>query len=304
MPSRVPHAYNALDWYFVTDIWCEKNRKGHKFWKMKLEVTDPSKPVWWVPTNFSETLKPQPGDFTAESQECGVCQRTSKRVFSNAWTCLNYECPKCFDVESGVEFHDLQYSQEFLNERRRYTGKVIGTPDTGVEFPPALAPPVPMIAEGDTGTEERMRQGFVCLRCFGCSPRSHWSGWFCGTPGCGSKQECTMKPIPMDEIDSPSIRMGLESRKVQKHPSMVGMASIFHRGGYEVVVYPLLNLIDGCETPSVVGVLARLRPSAEMLAAPNGLDDSFRDLHEHAAKDDWMRLPVRLKGGECVNLRC
>lgn len=112
-----------------------------------------------------------------------------------------------------------------------------------------------------------------------------------------------MKPIPITEIDSTSTRKKLASRKVEQHSSMVDMASSFQRGGYEVIVYPLLNLIDGCKTPRVVGVLARLRPSAEMRAAPNGPDDSFRDFHEHAAKDDWMRLPVRLKGGECIHLR-
>ena len=303
MPTKVPHAYNALDWYFVTDIWCEKIRNGHKFWKMRLEVTDPSSPVWWAPADLPEVPKPQPGDFTADSQECEACQMSSKRIFSNTWACLNYNCPRCFDIGEGVEFHELRYSQEFLDERRRYTGKITGTPDTRVEFPSALAPPIPMVAEGDTGTEERMRQGFVCPHCLGCSPRSHWAGWFCGTPGCGFKQECTMKPIPITEIDSTSTRKKLASRKVEQHSSMVDMASSFQRGGYEVIVYPLLNLIDGCKTPRVVGVLARLRPSAEMRAAPNGPDDSFRDFHEHAAKDDWMRLPVRLKGGECIHLR-
>lgn len=107
-----------------------------------------------------------------------------------------------------------------------------------------------------------------------------------------------MLPIPIAEIDSPSIRKTLAKRKLERHASMVSMASSFQSRGYDVTVYPLLNLIDGCEAPSIVGVLAHLRPSVEVRGALNGPNDSFMELHEHAAKDDWKRLPVRLKGGE------
>ena len=108
-----------------------------------------------------------------------------------------------------------------------------------------------------------------------------------------------MRPISIDEIDSVAVREKLGiSRAVKRHREMVDMASEFNQGGYEITVYPLLNLVDKCESPRVVGILAHLRPSAKVRAAPNGADDSFKDLHEHAAKDDWKRLPVRLKGGK------
>ena len=107
-----------------------------------------------------------------------------------------------------------------------------------------------------------------------------------------------MRPISITEIDSDSIREKVAKRKAKQHSGMVGMASNFQRGGYEATVYPLFNLIDQCETPSVVGVLAHLRPSFETRAALNGPNDSFKDLHEHAAKDDWKRLPVRHQGGK------
>ncbi|SPO00159.1 uncharacterized protein DNG_03009 [Cephalotrichum gorgonifer] len=297
MPSKVPHAYNALDWYFVTDIWCEKNKNGFKFWKMRLEVTNPANPVWWAPVNAPEPSRPQPGDFVAGSRKCEACEETSKKLFSHAWTCLNYDCPKCFDFDEEVEFGDLRYSEEFLKQRTAYTGKLTSNPDTGVEFPPSIAPPIPTLGDGDTGTEVHMGQGICCPRCFGCSPRSHWAGWFCETPGCGFKLECSMRSINITDISNDSIwRKARRASKVEQHPAMVGMATNFECGGYAVTVYPLLNLIDNCDTESVVGVLAHLRPSPEVRAAPNGPDDSFRDLHEHAAKDDWKRLPVRLKG--------
>lgn len=297
MPTKVPHAYNVLDWYFITDIWCEKNKRGAKFWKMRLELTNPSNPTWWAPVGSQEPPKPQPGDFTTTSQECKACGETSKEIFSSMWTCLNYECSECFDL-GGADFSELKYSEEFLRERTCYTGKVTSMPDTGVEFPPSIVPPIPTLGRDDTGSEEHMAQGFVCPSCFGCSPRSHWAGWFCETSGCGFKQECAMRPIPITEIDNASIRETLAKRKVEQHETMVGMASSFQRGGYEVTVYPLFNLIDECKTPSVVGVLAHLRPSAEVRAAPNGPNNGFMELHEHAAKDDWKRLPVRLKGGK------
>ena len=304
MPTKVPHAYNVLDWYFVTDVWCEKNKRGSKFWKMRLELTDPTNSPWWAPLDSPEPFKPLPGDYTAASEKCKSCGSTSKRIFSSIWTCLNYECGECFNIGQTV-FEDLEYSEEFLRERRCYTGKVITKPGTGVEFPPSIVPPIPSLGHDDTGSEKHMGQGFVCPRCSGCSPRSHWAGWFCGTPGCGFKQECAMRPIPITKIDSPSIReRKFTNQRLEGHPEMVSMAFKFQRGGYEVTIYPLLNLVDKCELPSVVGVLAHLRPSADVRAAPNGPDDSFMELHEHAAKDNWKRLPVRLKGGKWRSLCC
>lgn len=297
MPTKVPHAYNVLDWYFTTDIWCEKNKRGAKFWKMRLELTDPSKPTWWAPAGSPELPKPQPGDYTTTSQECKSCGETSKKIFSSVWTCLNYECSECFDL-GETDFSELNYSEEFLRERICYTGKVTSKPDNGAEFPPSIVPAIPSLGRDDTGSEEHMGQGFVCPSCFGCSPRSHWAGWFCETPGCGFKQECAMRPIPIAEIDNASIREALAGQSLAQHAEMVGMATNFQRGGYRVTVYPLLNLIDKCETPSVVGVLAHLRPSHEVRAAHNGPNDGFMELHEHAARDDWKRLPVRLKGGK------
>ncbi|CAI4210833.1 unnamed protein product [Parascedosporium putredinis] len=78
---------------------------------------------------------------------------------------------------------------------------------------------------------------------------------------------------------------------------MAKMSKTFTAEGYEVTITPLLDLLnDRVDAKGVVGVLAHFRPSAETRAALNGPDDGFKLLHEHAKRDDWMRLPVRHKG--------
>ncbi|CAI4211364.1 unnamed protein product [Parascedosporium putredinis] len=49
MPTRMPHAYNVLDWYFITDIWAERDENGFKYWKIRLQVADLEKSPWWSP---------------------------------------------------------------------------------------------------------------------------------------------------------------------------------------------------------------------------------------------------------------
>jgi hypothetical protein len=294
----MPHAYNVLDWYFITDIWAEKDVNGFKFWKMKLEIVNPENESWWVPEGTTVSPSPRPGDYKAPIQHCEVCRKPSKQIFSQTWTCLNYPCSAFFNL-GNVKFADLKYSQKFLKERTTYIGKEPEVAGGAREFPPSLVPALPTIAEGDAGTEKYLKQGLVCPRCFGCSPRSHWAGWFCDTPGCGFQFESTMRPIAISKIDNSAIRMSFGTRKLKRHEGMVGMSSSFSTEGYEVTVTPLLDLLNGEPNPKrAVGILAHFRPSGQTRAALNGADDSFHDLHEHATKDDWMRLPVRHKGGK------
>jgi hypothetical protein len=47
-PSKLPHYYNVLDWFHVTDVWTEK-LNGKTRWMVRLEKIYLNEQSWWSP---------------------------------------------------------------------------------------------------------------------------------------------------------------------------------------------------------------------------------------------------------------
>lgn len=200
-PSRLPHYYNVLDWFHVTDLWCELINNV-KTGMVRLEKIDLRQASWWM---AASEAPPPPLDthqartrmvIPTRSQVCEACQVKSKEIFMEGWACLNSECPKYFDFGHSVDHSQLDYNQNFLQERTPF----VSHKDAQM---PALAPPLmnaqDAVLEGLNGSEEACAKGIVCPKCNGCSRRIDWSFWKCEHAPCEFEHRVPLQKIHVEE---------------------------------------------------------------------------------------------------------
>ena len=87
-PVKVPHRYNVLGLYHVTDVWSE-TVKGKVGCRARFEMINLKTPSWCgVKGSPPPTITP---DFITKAtrETCHVCGISSKQVFEAGWTCLN-----------------------------------------------------------------------------------------------------------------------------------------------------------------------------------------------------------------------
>jgi len=294
MATKMPHAYNVLGWYFITDMWCEVDGDGFKFHKMKAQAINFSTRPWFAPVSKQHDPMTTIGDFKAQIGKCGECGEQSKQIFQQGWTCLTKTCVRFFDFGTEIDNDELSYDEAFLKERKAYPGMEPLSAESGRLFPPSLIPAIPHQGDNDFGTEKHLREGFVCPRCHGCNSRKNWSGWVYETPGCGYQHGSNMKAVPIQQIHA-------NNKNFAKKRAIVN--TIFEKlseniivGSHTVTVYPMPDLTKNGDPSNIVGVLVHMRPNEAVLGKPMGADESFTALHKHAAEANWQRLPVRHKG--------
>ncbi|RAL68664.1 hypothetical protein DID88_007373 [Monilinia fructigena] len=82
-----------------------------------------------------------------------------------------FHCTSFYYFDGQVDVNDLQYCEDFLQERTRYTGAT----------PPVVRPePITdadLLGEDAFGVEEQCKQGIVCPKCYGCIRRLEWRQW-------------------------------------------------------------------------------------------------------------------------------
>lgn len=54
-PSKLPHYYNVLDYFHITDVWCEKYN-GVSRWMVRLEKINLNEISWWSPQGKRNVL--------------------------------------------------------------------------------------------------------------------------------------------------------------------------------------------------------------------------------------------------------
>ena len=87
-PVKVPHRYNVLGLYHVTDVWFE-TVKGKVVCRARFEMIDLKTPSWCgVKESRQPTTTP---DFITKAprETCHVCGISSKQDFEAGWTYLN-----------------------------------------------------------------------------------------------------------------------------------------------------------------------------------------------------------------------
>ena len=91
-PTRVPHRYNMMGAFHVTDTWAERV-KGKVDCRVRLDMIDLLTPSWWsAKGTYMQSRRP---DFVTKAliRNCSTCGLTSKQRYAQGWMCLNEKCP-------------------------------------------------------------------------------------------------------------------------------------------------------------------------------------------------------------------
>lgn len=197
--TKMPHEFNVLDHFLVTEIWAEKNF-GRICYKYRFEKLYPLTPSWWAPKGSPIPTMP---DFTvhASTEVCSLCMTTSKKIFEQGWMCLKPECDKFWHFMDGKLPGVLSYSSAFLKERTCVPGYVL--PDTNLQ-PPLLQNEEPW--DPTWPYKDICARGFVCPKCGRCNSRRLWHAWVCESSGCGFSHEVRQPILKAAEVQGKNER--------------------------------------------------------------------------------------------------
>ena len=275
-PSKLPHYYNVLDWFHITDVWQEKVL-GHNdirvaVWKVRLEKIDLSKRSWW-----SALTAPQRDNGVhpmAEMHTCSICKLESKVRFNIGPVCLNVSCSKFFDF--GVEYDDssLDYHAAFLDERTKY----IGNP------PEPLAPHPPtdedMAHDNAYGYERLCKRGIVCQKCGCCTRRIEWRQWSCENDKCDYTHRVKQLLVPLSKVVADAIDSAQEivtgneqwgDKFKAPHQNIPCSQSIV--GSYDLYNYDLPN-----ESGGIAGSIRHFKSNRLINLQRDGPNDLFSEV--------------------------
>jgi len=300
-PSKLPHYYNVLDHFHVTDIFPEKYESLIR-WMVRLERINLDEKSWWSakdaphsPPNFVSPKAPE--------QRCMVCNKSSKTIYKQGWTCLNADpekevngghqkstCPAFFKFADAVNDMTLEFTDEFLQERTQFqlaAGQV-------------LEPLVPEHltkerekAVGALAFAEKCRGGIVCPQCKGCIRRINWGFWKCENPGCTFESRLTPRSVPASLAISSN---GKVVPSLQKSKNDAIKVVVLDWGYYKVTMYTL----PGEEEGSIAGWIFHFQSCAIINQNVAGPDELFLELQ--SADLGLKRKASKNKGGEFIDL--
>ena len=296
-PSKLPHYYNVLDHFHVTDVWCEKYN-GVVRWMVRLEKIDLDHKSWWS----AETTSHSHPNFVspkALGQVCSICNVHSKTIYKQGWVCLNADpvkavtgkhkkttCPAFFDFGGDVDDKALKFTDEFLLERTQFP----------IQLTEPLVPQMPNVADKDVigalAFEENCRKGIVCPQCGCCSRRIHWEKWVCENPLCSYTSTLTPRAVPA----SPAIS---EDEDPKDHTfvskSIASTTLDLCSGNWAVTKYDIPG-----EEGEIVGNVFHFKSNTIINGQPNGPDDLFAELQ--VAKLGLKRNASKCRGGKSLDL--
>lgn len=275
-PSKLPHYYNVLDWFHVTDVWQEKilgyNNIRVSIWKVRLEKIDLNKRSWWgaQTTPLADNTIPP----TSEKYTCPVCKQESKVRYNIGPACLNTSCSEFFVF--GVEYddNDLDYHPSFLKERTKYVGKPLDP----------LSPPPPtnekLRGENGYGYETLCKCGIVCQKCGCCTRRIEWKQWSCENDKCDYTHcvEQLLVPLSVVIANKMDVVQGMdakgelrEERLKPPHKNIPFSQSII--GSYDLYNYDLPN-----ESGGISGSVRHFKSNNLINQQRDGPNDLFREV--------------------------
>ncbi|ODM15422.1 hypothetical protein SI65_09025 [Aspergillus cristatus] len=172
---KLPHRYNVMAYFRVTDIWFERIG-GKAGGKVRFEKIDLENKSWWAekdspPPSPIEKRGPNP---KPEKLQCPECSQLSTRIYNEGWTCLQPSCKSFWAMEDSAPPAGLTFHPDFLNYR--------AAPDPSLQPHYSLVPNLlSTIHEHEVGTSlSRIAwRGIVCPQCSKCISRRFWRGWRC-----------------------------------------------------------------------------------------------------------------------------
>ncbi|RYC60024.1 hypothetical protein CHU98_g6177 [Xylaria longipes] len=299
---ELTNQYNVLDWFFVTDIWSERQpmqRDGssHMQYMVRLQSIDLNSKAWWLPQGQERTDTYAIGDFYCRHFICQSCDISSKEIFTEGWCCLKATCPKFFQfLNSAVDFNTLQYNENFLNERKQWVSKIPLV---------ALVPGLPVMKGKHYGSESKFKRGIMCPTCKFASRRISWDGWKCEY-GCGFELSMVPRDVPMVKIHIEARgTMKQKGRKFFEIDDRIGFAN-HNIAGYKVTSFYLPNTPQNLNLgkEEFIGSVTIFRPIKSTLERHGGLDDLFQEIQESTRVGDvkLRRHPAFCRGSHMEEL--
>ncbi|ORY67655.1 uncharacterized protein BCR38DRAFT_338511 [Pseudomassariella vexata] len=283
-PVVIPHTYNVLDHFIITDLWPEKDGKNISHWKIRLEKFDLQSVSWWTPHGEEDREQFNAGQYICEAQMCPTCETESKIIFQQGWICLNNKCEEFFRCESGADVDKLTYDEKFVNERSHRVGPLEPVP---------LVPALPNAEGGDFGTEKKFKMGMVCPKCRCCSRRMHWKGWECENPDCDFTHTVQLREVPAANAVKEE-QQGKRIKASSYNEKLVGRWDL-KIAGYDVEAYSFPGK-DG----QVVGSVFVYRATSDIRSKVNGPDDLYRAMQKEDLR--LKRNPARNPGARVEQL--
>ena len=297
-PSKLPHYYNVLDWFHVTDVWQEKVL-GHNdirvsVWKVRLEKIDLSQRSWW--TALAAPQRDNGVHPMAEMRTCSICKLESKIRFNIGPVCLNISCSKFFDF--GVEYDDrsLDYHTSFLKERTKYVGN---PPEPLAPNPPTDGDPA---QDNAYGYEKLCKRGIVCQKCGCCTRRIEWRQWSCENDKCDYTHRVKQLLVPLSEVVANAIDAvkevdtGNEQRSDKFKPPHKNIpCSQSTVGSYDLYNYDLPN-----ESGEIAGSIRHFKSNRRINMQRDGPNDLFREVQ--GSQLDLKRGIAVHKGSKINNI--
>lgn len=300
----MPHYYNVLAWYHVTDVWCEKgwckkNPEGVKYGMVRLEKIDLGTKSWWAPAG-SPLPDPQRNinAITTTSQVCPKCQQQCAAIFEQGWCCLNTLCRGFFEfdlldtVSQEAFYKALVYNPSFLEKRTLFQGQITQP----------LVPQLPAIDQIGTsllGYESQFKEGVVCPDCGACSRRIQWEKWSCENPDCSWTLRAPPSVVSIAQATS---NLDPEDKPVDGKmiPSTPGMPL---GNNYSVVEYAIPGERDASGNHSTnAGIIRHFIANDVINSQPNGPNDLYHQMQK--GEFGLQRKPVRQPGCESEGSIC
>lgn len=305
-----PARYNVLDFFHVTDVWCEKaafkkfsdkpETKICREWCVRLEKVSLDTVSWWDnnPANYAP-LDQVCGELCAKIT-CDICNTQSKRIYNEGWTCLNHDCKMHFLDHEGNRISKGTYNQQFLAERTP-----VDPSKKSAEDPSSVFHEVTQTTAEAHGTETWLRGGVICEKCGCCSRRIYWSRHACESPGCDWTQPVQVKVYPLEDLAEENETFAARVAKskaatdkrflaqdMEVNPFAVDLdIKIRHRVG-SIGPYVFAQFLLPSPTGQIIGSVSIFRASDDIRA--NGVDELFDNL---SVQDIGLKRNVVSCGG-------
>ncbi|KAH2927129.1 hypothetical protein KXW15_001781 [Aspergillus fumigatus] len=202
---KLPHRYNVMDYFRVTDVWYE--RIGGKVGaKVRFEKLSLSTKSWWAAKGSSAPVPyHQRPEIQAEFNRCATCQTAVPRIYNEGWMCLQPTCDSFWKLHGFEPPVDLTFHANFIEARTSPDPEVVPHHD----LVPNLLPTLEEDGEGVSYSRIAWK-GIVCPRCQKCISRKYWHGWKCtdelipmsgkGETGCTFEKMLTVQPVSLRSV--------------------------------------------------------------------------------------------------------
>ena len=284
-PSKVPHTYNVLGYFYITSIWTELSNGQYSF-KYRLEKANLTEKSWWAPKGSPDPPSPPNYQIKAQRKTCDACGKVSPEMFQQGWMCLNYECANIWQLDGSAPPADLAYNQAFLDERTEVLDQF--------SKPYNLKPEVLQEVDGSDGLFQyawKECKGMVCPRCGRCNIRWLWSHWECQTPGCGVQHRLVSK------IFTPGMTID------ETEPQFTGHAIPYDRRDARLVTLSLIlhpefrihtfEILKGC-------TITHFYSNLNINKQEGGPDEMFMALQQDTTLDLRRYAKSQSKGANCT----